>query len=115
MAFNKDLSSYESTWMNDSYARERAYNESEERDLSDWQEEDAALLDQARKEAAEHTPRIAYAACDGSGIAEEYYIDVDQTHIIPCPGCIACDLELVEFRGRKPISAEGAHAERKVA
>lgn len=40
MPFNSDLPFYESNWRNDSDARERAWNEKEERDMQDWQDED---------------------------------------------------------------------------
>lgn len=131
MPFNENLPFSETTWRNDADARERAQNSWNRRDMGDWQEADFRIMDrernQAHKEAAEAT-RMAVARCDGSGIIEEYYIDVDQTNVIACPGCFACELvmaavadlpgdnssmpdwmepELVEFRGtRKPVGSE---------
>jgi hypothetical protein len=109
--FNNDLAYSERTWQNDADAREHAQQGREEIEMQDWQEQDAELLDQAR-----HAPRIALARCDGDGILEEYYFDVDQTHVIMCPGCCACEPELVEFNGRKPAMSEGTPGSgRKVA
>jgi len=31
--------------------------------------------------------------CDGSGVIEERYVDVDQTEVVKCPGCVACALQ----------------------
>lgn len=57
-----------------------------ERQRGSWERFDV-LLD----EYYERVPRVAFARCDGSGVQEEYYIDVGQTNVIPCPGCKNCD------------------------
>jgi hypothetical protein len=62
----------EQDWRNDADARERA----------DWQRDEIALGD-----FEEFRPQL----CDGSGAIDEYYVDVDITNIVPCPGCPACD------------------------
>lgn len=83
----------ETTWQNDSDAFERAQTRNEELQMQD------VIFD-----------RVAVARCDGSGIAEEYYFEADQTQTIPCPGCVNCalresnDAEMVEFRGRRGMA-----------
>lgn len=123
MALNTDLASYESTWKRDCDFRESSSRRRESRDMQDWQDSDVVPypafvptsshsvnpeLDEARKEGAELNQWPV--CCDGSGIVDEFYIDVDQTQVIECKGCPACDAELVEFRGgrRKGVSSEVA-------
>ena len=77
----------EPMWRDDADARERAAARDEEMQMQDW-----------------HAGPLALARCDGSGILEEFYIDVDQTQVIRCPGCCACEEgELEQARRRAPI------------
>jgi len=63
------------------------------------QEDDALEAFYEEREAAEYRALEARIAaedaalqCDGSGIIDEYYIDVDQTQVVKCAGCPACEL-----------------------
>lgn len=60
--------------------------------------------DQARQEAADLAQWPI--TCDGSGVLSEIQTDVDQTDVIPCRGCPACDLGRVEIAERKPMGFE---------
>jgi hypothetical protein len=66
----------EQTWRNDADFRERAEAKRERIEMQD------VIFDHAE-----------LARCDGSGVLDETYIDVDQTRVIACPGCVACRLE----------------------
>lgn len=65
----------EQTWRNDADARERSEARREAIAMSDWQND--------------FRPQL----CDGGGILEEHYTDVDQTTATKCPGCPACETE----------------------
>lgn len=114
MAFNNDLASYESTWMNDADSYDRSERQREEREMQDWDmtEEEAIA---ARREASELAQWPI--TCDGSGILEEFYVDVDQTEVVKCQGYPACDLELAGFAGvrRKSAAAEVSAPAQRVA
>lgn len=63
-------------------------------DLAEEQEARNAQF-RAQREAEEAAIWAAIAAedailCDGSGVQDERYIDVDQTEVTLCPGCSAC-------------------------
>lgn len=72
MYFTNDYS--ENTWRNDADARERAENQREQIAMQKYEPEGVVL-------------------CDGSGMQAEWYVDVDQTDGIRCPGCAACAVE----------------------
>jgi len=108
MAFY-EIGHTEQTWMNDELAFERNERQREERDMRDWQDNDLSR----EQVIAELSGMPQY--CDGSGVLEERYIDVDQTEVVSCPGCIACDMELVEFVRRKPAGREIGKASERVA
>src|SRR5581483_7124783 len=78
----------EQTWRNDADARERVEALREQAAMCDWQND--------------FRPQL----CDGSGILEETYTDVDQADVVRCPGCPACDLERVEFTGTRQRAEE---------
>jgi hypothetical protein len=78
--FYHDTDYSEANWRNDDAAQESAASARDARDLQDWQETDLADDGDTRP-----------LRCDGDGILQEYYTDVDQTQVIPCPGCPACD------------------------
>lgn len=98
----------EQNFNRDNELRDRMYNERTERDMREL------IIEQ---EEARHEAAVLAqwpVTCDGSGIIDEFYIDVDQTQVIACKGCPACDLELVEFRGRrKPMAVEAGDVARK--
>src|ERR1035441_4689175 len=77
----------EPMWRDDADARERAAVRDEEMQMQDW-----------------HAGPLALARCDGSGILEEFYIDVDQTQVIRCPGCCACEEGQLEQRSEEHTS-----------
>ena len=78
----------ERMWRHEADAAERTQARNEKMLMPDWQAEPVAL-----------------ARCDGSGILEESYIDVDQTHVILCPGCCACEeSDLEQATRRAPVS-----------
>lgn len=78
----------EKQWRSDADARERAAARDEQLQMQDW-----------------YGDPVAFARCDGSGILEEFYVDVDQTQVIRCPGCCACEEgELEQARRRAPIA-----------
>lgn len=117
MAFNADLSYLESSWQMDADFRDADMRDREAREMQDVEiftgtpEQEEAFA-AARREAAESAQWPI--TCDGSGILEEYYIDVDQTEVIECKGCPACDFELAEFSGagvrKMPAKTEEAPA-----
>ena len=91
MALFNDHSYGEYEWRIDADFREREAARREEFELADFYE-----------------PRVAVAKCDGSGIIEEMYFDVDQTEVIRCQGCAACDEELRLIERRAPHVARNA-------
>src|SRR6185437_6631699 len=100
--FNNDIAFSELAWQNDSYAREISQRNREERDMQDWQilseeeEEEAAAARAAVREAAFEASLPVASCCDGSGVVEETYVGVDQTFVVACKGCPACDLAAAE-------------------
>lgn len=121
-----DLS--EMNWTNQSSSYDRSSRRREARDMGDWQEQDFAREDAARNAAAavhqvreEAADSMMPILCDGSGVVEEEYFDVDQTWVVKCVGCPACrgEEEAVEFRGasRMPVQSEtfSGDSGRKVA
>lgn len=113
MAFNNDIETSELNWLHLEEAFQLADSDREARDMQDWQDADLTRV-QARKEAADSMLPVY---CDGSGIVEETYFAEDYARVIPCRGCAACQLELVEFGvRRKPAGREaGDAAGREVA
>lgn len=83
-----DIDYTESNWRNDEAAYDRTERAREFRHMQDWQVDDVQLLAEARKEATEQYQWPI--TCDGSGILSEEQIDVDQTRVIVCQGCPAC-------------------------
>lgn len=94
MAFNPDLASYESTWQNDADARERSYNRREARDMQEVEFFADARMLEAHALAYDLSLPVS---CDGSGVVEETYIGVDQTRVIPCKGCPACEMAMTQL------------------
>lgn len=98
-----DLRHNELSWQRESEELERTRNKREQEELAE--------------EKWDYAPRYALAHCDGSGIVEEFQVDVDLFDVIPCRGCCACDPEnFPEFEmvrvhrttPRKPVSREVA-------
>ena len=78
----------EQVWRNDTETRERGQARNEMIQMKDWQAES-----------------FASSLCDGSGILEDFFIEVDQTQVIPRPVCCACqESDLEQARRRAPLT-----------